>query len=158
MAVIDRYINTENYLDPRNNNGGKVELAIVSLEVAAGDDDGSKYRILKNIDSLKSIARITVMCDAITGGTDYDLGFYDIESGAVIDADALASTLDLSSASRVLDGLENVIIENMGKRIYELAGESDINTRTHEVDIVLTANTVGTAAGTITVIIEYVKE
>lgn len=164
MAVVDKAgsvnnlssVDATNALEAENvTNGGKLRFVRETVEVAAADDDGSKYRVAR-IPSNVVLNSITIACDAITGGTDYDLGFYDIpekNSGAVIDADALMDGQTLASASRVLDGLQTVAIENLHKKAWELAGLSANPNKL--VDLVLTGNTVGTAAGTITVTVVY---
>ena len=107
--------------------------------------------------------KIEIACDAITAGTSWDLGFYkptvDGVAGAVIDADKLANTLDLSSAiafAAALDGLENLDLNEVQERIYTLAGDT-LDTKELGYDIALTANTVGSAAGTISVKFWFVQ-
>lgn len=164
MAVVDKAgsinnlssVDTANKLIAENvTNGGKLKFVRDTVEIAAGDDDGSKYRVAR-IPSNAVLSEVTIANDAITGGTDYDLGVYDIpdtNSGAAIDADALADGVDLSSASRTVDGLQTVDIANLHKKVWELAGLSANPNKL--VDLVLTGNTVGTAAGTITVTVIY---
>lgn len=133
--------------------GGSLVSSIETVEVAAADDDGSTYRIAR-IPSNAVLAEVTIKNDAITGGTDYDLGFYDIAAGAVIDVDALINTTDLSSAGSV-DGLGSIDIANLGQEVWELAGLTEDPSKL--VDLVLTGNTVGTAAGTITARVSYTR-
>lgn len=164
MAVVDKAggVNNLSSVDTPNikvaqnvTNGGKIRFIRETVEIAAADDDGSKYRIAR-IPAVAVLKSITIACDAITGGTDFDLGFYDVperNSGAAIDADALMDGQTLASASRVLDGMQTVDIANLHKKVWELASISAETAKL--VDIVLTGNTVGTAAGTVTVTIEY---
>jgi hypothetical protein len=155
MALVDRYINTlEKFLDPVNNHGAKSLISVVGVEIAPGDDSGSVYRILKNINSANKLKRITLMTDAIAGATDVDLGFYEINLGPAIDVDALVDGQTLAVASRVLDGMSAVPIDNMGKRIWTLAGQT-IDSFDAEVDIALTANVLGANGGTVIAIVEF---
>lgn len=134
-------------------NAGDIVQAIVTEEVAAADDDGSTYLLFKDVPSSFRPTELTVMCDAITGGTDYDIGVYNSETGAVVDKDLLMDGQTLATASRVLDGLQTVDIADLGKTIAELLGLTP-STAKSRYDIVLTGNTVGSAAGTVTAILK----
>jgi len=151
---VDKYINTqEKGLDKQNNAGIKVKKSVVSFELLAADGVDSVYRLFKNINANNRLLSITILCDALTTLTDADLGYYNIESGAVVDVDELMDGQDLSSASRVIDGMSAVAIENIGKRHYELLGLTQDTTK-DSYDICLTINTAATVDGTITVIME----
>lgn len=138
-------------------------VSIATFEVAAADDDGSIYRLFKNLDPELIPIRIEIYNDAITLGTDYDLGLYetlsDGQGGTVVDKDIFYDGADLSSAhasGSPLDGLTTVDIANRTKRLYEHGGHTII-TKKQGYDLALTANTVGSAAGTITVIVEFAQ-
>jgi len=157
MAVENKYTNTlmaANTPAPAIvSSGAKLVVFAATFEVAAADDDGSVYRIFKAVPSWLIPVRIEVGCDAITGGTDWDLGFYDpVErGGAVIDKDNLMDGQTLATASNMaLNGLGIVDVANIEKRFFELAGLTSLNDKP-AMDIALTANTVGTAAGTVSV-------
>lgn len=126
----------------------------VLVQVAAADDDGSKYRLFKNMSPDLVPIAILIQNDAITGGTDYDLGLYIGGSGAVKDADILVDGADLSSAGTNVYHL--VDPANTGKALFELAGDT-VSTKEDGYDIVLTANTVGSAAGDIAVAIVFAQ-
>lgn len=122
-------------------------------QVAAADSDGSAYLIAKDVPSSFRPSEISIDRDAITGGTDYVLGLYDAKTGAVVDADLFMATTDFSgSATKGIDGLANVDIANIGqlKTLAELLSLTP-STAKSSYDIVLTANTVGTAAGDVVV-------
>lgn len=167
MAVVDKYVNAlfegtsalvqklapGVRLPSLRSKGEKTVTLIETFEIAAGDDDGSIYRVFKGVPTGLRIFRIAVMCDAITGSTDNDLGCYLTEGGAVISKDKFMDGQTLASASKVLNGFANVIIENYGKTIAEHLGYTVVTDKQF-VDICLTANTVGTADGTVTVILE----
>jgi hypothetical protein len=104
------------------------------------------------------ITDVKIGNDKITSGTSYDVGFYNVESGAVVDADELAATLDLSSAhasGSELSAISAVDVANIGKKVYELLGLT-ASTKAVAYDLCITANTVGSAAGTITVFVEWI--
>lgn len=165
MAIENKYVNTQvaagGVAKALEVNGKKVLVLNQTFEVAAADDNGSIYRVFPNINPELIPLKIEIANDAITAGTDYDLGLYQSKSltdGAVIDKDALADGADLSSAHIIgaeLSGLSAVDVANKGKSLLELAALADdtlvIGNIKAGFDICLTANVVGTAAGTITV-------
>lgn len=167
MAVEDKYVNADleagKHAPAVFTAGDKTLVAIATEEIAAADDDGSVYRLFKSVPHSWIPVRIEIYNDAITLGTDYDLGFYQTTvggvAGAVVDKDALADGLDMSSAAAKgspKDGLTTVAIDSVNKSIYELAGDT-LDNKELNYDIALTANTVGTAAGTISAIAWFVQ-
>lgn len=161
MAVENKYVNTNVAADKLEAtvfvHGDKMICMLQTFETAAADDDLSVYRLWKNVPADLIPVKIEIACDAITGGTDWDLGFYEPSvggvDGAVIDREVLANTLDLSSAvawSSALDGLENLNISEVNQRIYEICGHT-LATKKRGYDIALTAVTVGSGVGTVSV-------
>ncbi len=138
--------------------GNGTFVASATFEVAAADDDGSIFRLFKNVSPNLIPIRIGVSCDAITGGTDWVLGLYKPELGAVLSANCLMTTQTLASAaplgSGALNGLKGLDVANVNQRIFEIAGHT-ISNKLDSYDIALTANTIGTAAGTVTVVMEF---
>lgn len=158
MAVEDKYVDAKQQageLMKANINGGSAQSTpiIKTFEIAAADDDGSKYRLF-SINSQNVIFQLHLVHDGITGGTDYDIGLYETveNGGGVVDADLFADGISLATATAAnayKDGLVTIDKANLAKSIAELLSLSrDPN---KEYDVVLTANTVGTAAGTVTV-------
>ena len=148
--------------------GSRNRVKSASVAVAAGDDDGSTYRFVRvrSSDSLKSIKCINT---AITGGNDYDCGLYRTaeDGGAVVDADLYADGFALALAAPAVpptaDGGSPIELR-FGDASTAVPG--DVNNRVWEdlgltedpgldYDLVLTANTVGTGAGTIALVVEY---
>lgn len=145
---------------------GRLRFKSETVAVAAADDDTSTFRFfrVKSSDSIKSLRLI---CTAITGGTDYDCGLYTIAGGAVVDADLYADGFSVATAAPAVPptaaangGIElrfgdasTAVPGDVNNRVWEDLGlTSDPNL---EYDVVITANTVGTAAGTLTLIMEY---
>jgi hypothetical protein len=159
MAVEDKYVNTEvvaqKLAAPYQQGGSDLKVFAQTLEVAAADDDGSIYRV-SSVPGDAVPVKVEIYNDAITGGTDYDLGFYvSLEKGgAVKDKDALMDGTSMASAADAVNGMTALDIADFGKRVYEIAGD-DEDSRLPAYDLALTANTVGTVAGTITVIMYY---
>lgn len=138
-------------------NDGQLKEQIGTLEVDAANDDGSVFRMCR-IPSNARISELALKNDAIVGGTDYDIGVYDIadvNSGAVVDADILAATLDLSAANDQFAEVETVAEEDVEQRLWELLGLSEDPAKVY--DIALTGNTVGTAAGTLALRLRYTQ-
>lgn len=155
MAVENYFtnnaVNVGNKLSP-GKGVSEVQRVVGSTAVAAADDDGSTYLLGKLPSSFRP-HQIKLMCDAITGGTDYDLGFYDPDTGIVVSKDVLMNGQTLASASKTLDGMSAVDIANIGKTIAELLSLTPSTAKPY-YDLVLTGNTVGTAAGDVVVIVD----
>lgn len=136
--------------------GAPVLTAVATLEVASGDDDGSIYRFVR-LPSNAVIHSIGIYNDALTSGTDYDLGLYQTAAngGAVVDKDILVDGTSMASARvAALDGLfVTNDIANIEKKLYELIPLTTDPQR--DYDLCLTANTVGSASGTISIKVLY---
>lgn len=129
---------------------GRARHVAAAVEVSAADDDTSVYRMFR-VHSSERVERLEVLNDAITSGTDYDLGLYRTaaDGGAVVDADLFASAVTMASA-RIppLDlTFEALDVAKIEKPIWELLGLSADPGVFY--DVCFTGNTVGTAAGTI---------
>lgn len=159
MAVENKYIDSDRasgYLsDAVSSGGGKVIKIVKTFEIAAADDDGSVYRIAQ-IGSSDVLLSATVMCDAITGGTDFEMGLYNTNTGSVVSKGLFMTGQTLATASKVLDGIAAVDIANRDKEIYEMLSLTTDPKKVY--DIALTGDTVGTAAGTVTVVLEILSK
>ncbi len=144
--------------------GDKDTTLIFNFEVAAADDDLSVYRIAKAIQPDLIVTEITLFNDVITSATDYDIGLYETTGedgvdGPVIDKDFYLDGEDISGGNTrasFVNGLTNVAIENVQQRIYENAGDT-LETKKLMYDIAITANTVGSIAGTLSGYIKFVQ-
>jgi hypothetical protein len=168
MAVENKYVNSRVNTGKREISslaglGEKPTVIRTTFEVAAADSDGSVYRIARGIPTRCRIAKIEIANDAITGGTDWDLGFYLTDDttgvgqvpvgGAVLIKDVLLNGGDLSAAhthAAPLSGTSALDLPDFVKPIYELLGNA-FQDEPASVDLALTANTVGSGAGTILV-------
>lgn len=163
MAVRDEYANANTEAGKLDIGGlvnatGHVYGGVATFEIAAGDDDASVIRIFKNVPADLIPVSLRISCDALTGCTDVDCGLYepDERGGAVIDKDILADGVDIAAGfSRILgkDLLVSVDLADAQKRLYQLAGHTlAAGTRKAGYDIALTFNTIGSGAGTVTVV------
>lgn len=156
MAVVDKYVDTQleaGKLGVAGFSTGVQPISFIArIEVAADDDDGSVYRFLKGIPSTMMIRELSIHNEAVTGGTDYDLGIYKTSKGAAVDADRLMDGQSMATARARTSGwnvgLVSINIEDSQMTIAEFGAETDADS---SYDLALTANTVGTAAGTIIV-------
>ena len=156
MAVEDKYTD-ENIVAGKKasalktGSGTKVVTLVGTVSVAAGDDDGSVYRVFSNIPSSLVPVSVVVHNTAITAGTDYDFGLYEGNLGAVVDKDILADGISMASARTVATinnaGLTTIALGDI-KTLGELSAQTDVDSA---YDLAFTANTVGTASGTIRV-------
>lgn len=156
MAVVDKYVDSEVEAGKKAA-GITLPTSVVAckqvVSVAAADDDGSVYRVFPNLSGNLVPVLLLITNSAITSGTDYDIGFYDANGGAVVDKDELADGLDFSSAGANINGLAaaTAIGANGVDNIYTLLGKTLGSDTKGGYDLCITANTVGSAAGTIVV-------
>ncbi len=140
--------------------GGVLREIVATIDVAAADDDGSVFRFAR-VHSSWRISEIDVLNDAITGGTGYDIGLYQTaeNGGAAVINDCYGSAITHATArgatGAVELGYEALDIINIEKRVFENAGLTTDPGRYY--DLCMTGDTVGTAAGTISVRVRYVE-
>jgi hypothetical protein len=144
--------------NPTTATEGTLKSSSMTISIAAADNDGDIYHVLPVFSSW-SIKHIWVWNDAITSGTSYDIGLYTTAATpVVVDVDAYASAVDMSSArtSAPIDAA------------YEARNITSVLNKVHQDGAVttdpqawywlsLTANTVGSAQGDITICVQYVE-
>ena len=138
---------------------GPLFEAVGTVEIAAADDNGSVYRMAR-LRSSDRVSQLTVFYDLITGGSSFGLGLYRTadDGGAVVDADLFGSALDFTIApsaagSEVAFESAATDIAKIEKRLWELLGLSaDPQV---DYDIAFTGNTVGSAAGTLSLRVRF---
>ena len=167
MAIEDKYVNADAEADKLinpafNGKGSETFTSTAIVTIAVADDDGSKYRLFKSVNADMIPTSITITNSAVTAGVDYDLGLYLTNSGVVVNKEVLAAAIDVSSAvieGAGVTGLNAVALVDTQKKLFELAGQTvgPGGTKDPSFDIVLTANTVGSAAGTIVVKATFVQ-
>jgi hypothetical protein len=150
MAVRNAYVLSE--VIKTQVNGGQVIAIAGNFETLAADDILSKYRICK-VGADWTPLRIDINCDAIAGATDMNLGLYDTleNGGAVKDYDCFMDGADINAGKALgseQNGLATLPVDEIGDQMYEQAGDS-APTPDGMYDLVLTADSEITAAGTI---------
>lgn len=153
MAVEKKWISANIVAGKKENSGlimpGQVFAFANTFEVAAADDDGSVY-FVGNINANMIPLKLDWNSDAIAGATSYDLGFY-TEAGVAVDKDILMAQHDVNGGFAMgseLNAMHDLPIDKIGKRVYELLGKTKA-TKEDSYLLAVTANTAGTAAGTI---------
>lgn len=157
MAVEDKYVNALTAAGKKAaaiSAGGAQSLLVKwNFELAAADSDASVYRIARLPANAIPIMG-QAFCDTITSGTDFDLGLYKPGvGGAIVDGNLLADGLDFSTG--VFSSPKNPLLNlggadptgSFGQTLWELLGLS--KPARADYDLAWTANTVGSAAGTL---------
>jgi len=144
--------------------GGATPYTIDSIAtVLAADSDGDVY-VLGVVQNNDRPSVINVETTAITSGTDWDLGLYLINNdgtiGSVVKKDLLMDGQTMATASNALNGFTAPTIANRGKTLRELLVAASVTTNLDapQYYLALTANTVGSADGTIRVIYSALKD
>jgi hypothetical protein len=136
--------------------GAETVTMAQTVAVLAADADGDIYRVFANVPSSLVPIKIEINNTAVTGGTDYDLGLYKPNGGAVVDKDILADGISMATARTVATsnnaGLTTIAIADGFETLGELSAQTDVDAA---YDIALTANTVGSADGTIRVVATF---
>lgn len=156
MAVenkwVDSLVEAGKKANPGNVMPGKLFGFACTFEVAAADSDGSIFKLAKLNANLIPL-QIKVNADASLGTSAFDLGLYK-ESGVVADKDLFMADVDLTAGAVMgseVDGLTNLGVENVGKKLYELLGLTDATRAEDSYVLAFTADTAGGAAGTISI-------
>ena len=156
MAVEDKYVDADIEAGKLGSAlftyGTDGVVAQATAAIAVADDDGSVFRLFSGVPSSLVPLKITIHNTVITAGTDYDLGLYEPNGGVVVDKDILADGLSMASARTVATennaGMTTIDITASTNTLGELSAQTEVDSA---YDIALTANTVGSAAGTIRV-------
>lgn len=164
MAVVDKY--TDANVAVKNKTfsvltgvGADIFHAQGQAAIAAADDDGSVYRVLKDVPASYIPSRILITNSAITGGTSYDIGIYNTNMGSAKAANYFmaAQTMATARTTKVaVDTLTAVIEADFNKSLAEIAG--DLVNPPLSYDLCIRANTVGTVAGTVSVFATFIQK
>ena len=146
---------TPRVLTPAAIGWGRVRAASFTLDVAAADDDASVYRFFR-VHSNWRVLQLLLWNDAITSGSVYDVGLYQTaeNGGAVVDADCWATNVTMVSARLVpldvtFEALDIIKCEKLVWEVAAIAVTTITEDPQRDYDICLTADTVGSGAGTI---------
>lgn len=136
--------------------GGVLRESVGVVEVLAADDNNSVYRFVRVPSSVR-VTEILIWSDAITSGTDYNVGVWDTadNGGVVVDDNLFADALDLSSAKAGVSILHATLdVANGEKTLWQALGLTADPKK--DYDICLIGIAVGSAAGTIKLVVRYI--
>lgn len=154
-TLVSNYEATPRVHTAAHHSGARVRRIVASVEKGSGDGNGSKV-FLCPVWSGWSIQSIRLFNDALSGATSVDVGIYQDDASTAADADVYASAISLASASTV--GTEVAFeardVASAANRTWEDLGLSADPNRWYY--LALTGTTFGTAAGTISAVVEYV--
>lgn len=133
---------------------GTQRKAVATVEAAAGDSNGSTYRMIP-VYSGWSIDEIMLLNDAMGSGAAYHVGLYETAAngGGAVDADVYAASADVASAGADDVAFHTRDIADAAQAIWQDAGLSKDPNKWY--DLVVTAATAGANAGTLTVRVRY---
>lgn len=171
MAVIDQSATKLTHPQASDKvTGARVLSVQVPITIASGDDDGSKYLVCELPDTA-ILESITLEAAAITGGSSYSLGIFNVDGTSISKDAALLSAEDMSNVSglpvgptgaAIRQAMKAVAITDIGKKLFELAGHVDKpvpasgeTLRKGKYRLILTATTVGSANATIIARVRY---
>lgn len=171
MAVVDEYrisgLSVTGVADhPRAARASKLsgaheEVMKFTFEVLAADSNDSVYRVFKDVNPNIIPTAFLILSDTITGSSDWNVGVWLPNLGALVVENCLADALDLSGGKSLItpaNGLAAVAIEDVGtKRLYELAGHT-IKTKKKSYDIALKGVAVGSIDGTVSGVLRYIYD
>jgi len=162
MAVVDKtqYKTTDNTpADAIRVSGADMLTIVCKASITNGDTSASIYRIAEIPSNYVPVGG-EITCDAVTSVNDADLGIYENaeNGGAVIDVDALADGIDVSSAlapGAGLSPISAVTIANQDAALYTLA--SDVSSERQTYVLALTINATSGATGVVVVRLNLVR-
>ena len=131
----------------------QIVQAIVPIAVATADGDTCILAYNVPVDTIVSRIMLPHGHGSVTGGTDYDIGFYKVDGadgqslGAVIDADALVDGKSFATGVvYAFDLLGSGITLDRTQTIADLLGSGYSSEEQSHVHIVMLINTAGSAA------------
>jgi hypothetical protein len=134
---------------------------VETIETAVADSTNQQLRFFR-MNAQDRITKITVQCDATAGLTDSDLGLYLPNGGAVVDINAYFDAVDLhvgldaGTTASLNYAFAARDVSEAQQLVWEDAGVST-DPGNVQYDFVLTNVDDVSAAGTITIAIEYVS-
>lgn len=138
MAVEDKYADTLldsngsliNQTNPAFHTGGlSVKAVYNTIEIAAANDANSVYRMFRDVPASIIPLFLAIGGDAALDITDFNVGLWKPNYGAVVIENCLADALNPSSGNALsfagaLDGLAALALESRAKQLYEIANHT----------------------------------
>jgi|SRR5271154_1570353 len=186
MAVVNYYVNpviTSNLINKSargyTSTGADGNSLFAYVQIAASDNNGSIYRLFKNLSRNITIQAIQVANPVLTTGTSYGIGLYasDLSTTLYTTVGYFSGVMNLTTAhanvtSGFLDGFINITQATAGalyqgfptsaytNRLFEHAGFTSASNPgcPDAFDLCLTATTASTVAGNVCIQINYVYD
>lgn len=136
--------------------GGVVREAVGHVQTNSDDSIGSTFRMVR-VPSRARVSAVLLHLDGAPIAGAANIGVYEADEGAVVDADFFASAYDLTTAAANADVTfesGEVAVEDRGKRLWEQLGLSEDPNK--EYDIVLTLTAAVDAASDLLLKAQYV--
>ena len=159
--IVDSKVAAGKATDAVKSSGVKLNRRVITFETAVADAAGD-IKALFRVGAHEIPVEGWLICDAIAGATDIDIGLYR-DSEVVVDKDALADGLNIAAGkaySAKMDILAALGVEERGvKPFYDIA--NDVKTTdvighlpNDSYWVCVTLNSEVTAAGTITIALD----
>lgn len=159
MAVVNKFTNADleagKKAEPALTSGAERKGAIQAFEVANGDSNNSVYKVFANLNPDIRPTAILISNDAFGTSGACHVGLYDAETGDAVDEDCFAASLSLVSAGKRADGMAAVGVEDFGKMLWELAGDTLATKKSSYMIGIKVTNVGANATGTIAAELEY---
>lgn len=159
MAVINDYANSDRNSDkkaPASSGQGADSLcAVGTYEVESGDSNGSIIMFFTDVPKNAIIQKLELSHDAFGASGSADIGVYSRGTFTAKDDDVFGAAIDISSAGKNVDGMEQLDIADYAKKLYEHAGDSLTGSAgSYDIGVILD-NVGATGAGTLTLRMWY---
>lgn len=138
---------------------GRMERSIGTKQASASASIGSTYRLCR-VPSNAFVSQVLLSCDAFDTTGAADVGLYDINGGAVVDADFFGSAVVLTAALKNSDvTFESDVygVEDVEKRVWEALGLSADPHKEYDVALTLTAANGAGATPDVTLEVRYAR-
>lgn len=159
MAVETRYMDADIEAGKKGNSakssGAGVRKFVAKEEVVSGASANSIYKFGADIGGNVIITSIKLSHDAFGSGALANIGIYKRGTFTAKDADVFGAGIDLSSAGKEVDGMEQLDINSYDSKLWELSGDS-LDEGSYDLGIILT-NVGATGAGTLVLEVEYIE-
>lgn len=138
---------------------GRMERSIGTKQASASASIGSTYRLCR-VPSNAFVSQVLLSCDAFDTTGAADVGLYNINGGAVVDADFFGSAVVLTSALKNSDvTFESGVygVEKVEQRVWEVLGLSADPHKEYDVALTLTAANGAGATPDVTLEVRYAR-
>ncbi len=149
---IDAYEGTSGSLVQRQNGSGQIKTQIAHWEKTAAQTNGDQI-FLMPVKSSDRIVGIYHAGDALTGASDVNIGLYDTDASTDVDENLFADAVSIASASATWAQIDEIAVEDRGKPIWSLLGQTDPEDKTYYLALNLVTG--GTATGSVAIRVDF---